>query len=234
MAQKRFNRLQKSLVFIEIIKLLKDKYTYKELSEIFNEPIPALNRYVKGQVIPAPNKTKNLMEKINQIFNLKEELKKRFKLNNNTSPILSNSSLIKLIAFAVYRHFENLNIKKVLTAPVDGLPIAVAISSLFDAQITYPKSTRDQSIENYIEQTYQPDGSKFIKSLYLEKEIFKKNEKILIVDDTIKTGATINALIELAKKFKANIEGIFVIISQDGGVNKIKENNSLIYSMIEI
>ena len=233
MVERRINRLQESLGFIEVIKLFKEKYTYKELAEKVDEPIPALNRYVKGQVIPAPNKTKQLLEKFKELFDLKTEIKKRMNENGDSTAILRNTPLMKLISLDVFSHFEENRIQQVLTAPINGLPIAIPIAHLFGASVIYTKTTRDQETENYIEETYKPDASKILQSLYLEKNVFQKNEDILIVDDIVRTGATINALINLAKKFKVNIKGIFVLISQNGGVNKIQDKDIPIYTLIE-
>ena len=233
MPERRINRLQESLGFVEIIKLLKEKYTYKELSEEVNVPIPVLNRYVKGQVIPAPNKTKQLLERFNELFDLREELKRRMNKNRDCTQIFLNTPLMKIIAFDVYSYFGDSNIQKILTAPIDGLPIAIPIAHFFGAGVTYVKNTRDQSIENYIEETYKPNSANFIQSFFLDKNTFQKNENILIVDDIIDTGVTVNALINLAKKFKVNIKGIFALISQNGGVDKIKDAEIPVYTIFE-
>ena len=105
------------------------------------------------------------------------------KENGDSSKILRNTSLMKLVALDVFSHFEDIDIQQILTAQINGLPVAIPIAHLFDANVTYAKATRDQETENYIEETYKPDASKILQSLYLEKNVFQKNEDILIVDE---------------------------------------------------
>lgn len=233
MANKRLNILQESLGFVEILKLLKEKYTYKEIAEKVHLAVPTLNRYAKGQVLPAANKTKELLQVFRELFDLKEELKKRIDETGDYTSIFTNPSLMKLIALDVYMHYQNNTIDKVFTAPIDGLPIATFIAHVFGASVAYTRFTREHPIEEYIEEAYRPAQSNRIQSFYLQKNIFKKNENVLIVDDMIKTSATLNALVHLAKRCEVKIKGIFVVLSEDGGLRKIEDKNIPIYTLIE-
>ena len=50
-------------------------------------------------------------------------------------------------------------------------------------------------------------------TLYIPKEIIKKRDSVLIVDDMIKSGETQEALVNLVKKAKAEVSGVFSLIA---------------------
>ena len=50
-------------------------------------------------------------------------------------------------------------------------------------------------------------------ALYVPKGIVKKGDSVLIVDDVIRTGETQRALINLVGRAKAEVTGIFALIT---------------------
>jgi adenine phosphoribosyltransferase len=50
-------------------------------------------------------------------------------------------------------------------------------------------------------------------TLYIPKDILKKRDSVLIVDDMIKSGETQVALVNLARKAKAEISGVFSLVA---------------------
>ena len=66
-----------------------------------------------------------------------------------------------------------------------------------------------------------------MKYLYLPKNAIKKGEHILIVDDMVRSGTTIEALARLSERARAKIVGIFMIASLDQSVQKLKSRLGL-------
>jgi adenine phosphoribosyltransferase len=50
-------------------------------------------------------------------------------------------------------------------------------------------------------------------TLYIPKEAIKKRDSVLIVDDMIKTGETQATLVNLVRKAKAELSGVFSLIA---------------------
>jgi len=50
-------------------------------------------------------------------------------------------------------------------------------------------------------------------TLYLPKDAMKRRDSILIIDDMIKTGETQAALVNLVRKARAEISGVYALIS---------------------
>jgi adenine phosphoribosyltransferase len=50
-------------------------------------------------------------------------------------------------------------------------------------------------------------------TLYIPKEAIKKRDSVLVVDDMIKSGETQAALVNLVRKAKAELSGVFSLIA---------------------
>jgi adenine/guanine phosphoribosyltransferase-like PRPP-binding protein len=62
-----------------------------------------------------------------------------------------------------------------------------------------------------------------LMSLYLPKRSIKKGERLLIVDDVIRSGETQRALLRLAKKMNAQIAGLFAVVAVgDKGIRALE------------
>jgi len=76
-------------------------------------------------------------------------------------------------------------------------------------------------VEEFLEQkvVYSPSS---VKYLYLPRNAIKKGEHVLIVDDMVRSGTTIEALAHLAERARAKIVGVFTIASVDQSVQRLK------------
>ncbi|MEM2567704.1 MAG: phosphoribosyltransferase family protein, partial [Candidatus Bathyarchaeia archaeon] len=68
-------------------------------------------------------------------------------------------------------------------------------------------------VKEFLEETFVLRDSGVTITLYVPKEAIKKRDSVLIVDDMIKTGETQAALVNLVRKAKAEISGIFSLIA---------------------
>jgi len=142
------------------------------------------------------------------------------------SGVTSNVGLLRQVAKVVYSEFSLVPVEKVLTMEVDGIPLAVEVAGEFNVNLAVARAEKDLGVEEFYEQkvVYSPSS---VKYLYLPKNAIKKGEHILVVDDMVRSGTTIEALARLAEKARAKIVGIFMIASLDQSVQKLKSRLGL-------
>ena len=202
---------------VEILKLLKKTHTYSELSSTSGLPITVLNRYIKGRVLPSQERSKLLLKTFQDMFNLSQEVRKRIIFDKNgyfdNTPLLSDTLLSRAIAREVARRFSGKKITKVLSPAVDGIPIAVHVASELGVDLVIAKKTKEVGIESLIEESYVPSFSGVMMTLYLPKKAITSKDKLIIVDDVIRSGETQRALIDVANKQGAAIVGIFILVA---------------------
>jgi adenine/guanine phosphoribosyltransferase-like PRPP-binding protein len=219
------------LATVELLRTAKKRYTYRELSAKTNLPVTVLSRYVKGHVLPNTERAHDLWEALSKIVGLESELRRRIKFDrdgyfDNTS-IIGDLNLLGQAANHALAKFAGKRITKVLTAAVDGVPLATMVANALGVNIAIAKSTKEVGVTSFLEETYVLEGSGFTVTLYVPKlyvvkdkegtirrELtLKKSDSVLVVDDIIKSGGIQSALLNLVGQAKAEVSGIFALIA---------------------
>jgi len=214
---------------VELLATLKKSYSYRELSSILGLSAPILSRYVRGHVLPSASRSEKF------IATFRERLLRKIVTDlvritadgsYDISGVTSNVGLLRQVAKVVYSEFSLVPVEKVLTMEVDGIPLAVEVAGEFNVNLAVARAEKDLGVEEFFEQkvVYSPSS---VKYLYLPKNAIKKGEHILVVDDMVRSGTTIEALARLAERARAKIVGIFMIASLDQSVQKLKSRLGL-------
>ncbi|MDV3277473.1 MAG: hypothetical protein LYZ69_03280 [Nitrososphaerales archaeon] len=214
---------------VELLATLKKSYSYRELSAILGLSAPILSRYVRGHVLPSATRSEKFIATFREKL-LRKIVLDAVKVNPDgsydISAVVSNVGLLRQIAKVVYSEFSLVHVDKVLTMEVDGIPLAVEVAGEFNVNVAVARVERDLGVEEFLEQkvVYSPSS---VKYLYLPRPAFKKGEHVLIVDDMVRSGVTIEALTNLAEKAKAKVVGVFSIASVDQSMPKLKSRLGL-------
>jgi adenine phosphoribosyltransferase len=205
------------MMTIELLKTAKKHYTYRELANRTKLPVTVLSRYVKGHVLPSSSRARRLWQTLEKIVGLEEELRKRIKFDDqgyfdNTS-IISDIALLQQAAQYIFYRFAGRRITKVLTAAVDGIPLATIISEALGVNLIIAKNSKEVGVRNFYEESYIPGDSAMIMSLYIPRGIIRRGDSVLIVDDVVKSGETHRALVNLVAKCRAEAAGIFALVA---------------------
>jgi adenine/guanine phosphoribosyltransferase-like PRPP-binding protein len=105
-------------------------------------------------------------------------------------------------------------VTKVLTAAVDGIPLATMVANALGVNLIVAKRNKEVGVKAFLDETFVLGRDSGVTvTLYIPKEAIKKRDSVLIVDDMIKSGETQEALVTLVKKSKAEVSGIFSLIA---------------------
>ncbi len=202
---------------VELLQTAKKQYTYRELSERTNLPVTVLSRYVKGHVMPNIGRARALWDALSKMVGLEAEFRRRIKFDKNgffdNTQIIGDINLLNQAANYALAKFAGRRITKILSAAVDGVPLATMVANALGVNLVIAKPNKEVGISSFIEETYTVDGSGHTMTLYLPKDIIKKRDSVLVVDDVIKSGETQLALLTLVDKAKAEVSGIFAMIA---------------------
>jgi len=183
-----------------IIKYNEYQKLLKEKEEVQSDSDPSVN--IEQEIKPLDREIQGILDKLKE---------KRF--IDNTK-LMSDSLFMNVLAKIVAQEYKDHNITKLLTAAVDGLPLAIRIADQLECEIIYAKNTKEVGVPKYIEETYTPSSSSGnLLTLYVPKHLLNKKDRILIVDDIIRSGYTQNALINICKKINTKVIGVFIMIS---------------------
>jgi len=260
----RTEDLKFRLATVELLRIAKKRYTYKKLEEETSLPVTVLSRYVKGHVLPNSDRAQEIWRALSKIINLEEEIRRRLRWDDdgffdNTS-IVGDTNLLSQAANYAIAKFAGKRITKVLTAAVDGIPLATMVAKSLGVNVVIAKPMKEVGVSAFVEETYTLSGSGRTVTLFVPRNAIRRHKKtketyrtekealeavkqwkskgydayltgrnaskdmyevevlriydsVLIVDDVIKTGEVQSALINLVKKAKAEVSGIFALIA---------------------
>ena len=227
------------LLAVDCLKTMKGQRTFRLLSRELSLPVGVLSRYISGSVLPKADRAEKITAYFTKSYLLKllEAAKSKSSKFIVTAEILSQPFLLNVIAFNAMKSFSAVagerKIGTVLTAAVDGVPLAVAIANLIGAKCVYAKRTQEISFsDHYVSKgtAAKPIAAPF----YLPKSLLRKNDFVLIVDDVVRAGTTFEALLSICNQAKADIAGIFAIFITSSALREIRKSHPVHYlSLVE-
>jgi adenine phosphoribosyltransferase len=211
--------LKLRLMTIELLRTAKYKrnITYRELASKTGLPVTVLSRYAKGHVLPNTARAKQLWKVLTKLVGLETELRSRIKFDEDgyfdNTEIVGDFNILQQAANHALANFAGRRVTKVLSAAVDGIPLATMVANALGVNLVVAKRNKEVGVKAFLEETYILRGSGVTITLYIPKDAIKKRDSILVVDDMIKTGETQAALITLVRKAKAEMSGLFSLIA---------------------
>lgn len=221
------------LLAVDCLKTLKQDKTYRELSKELKLPPGVVSRYVNGYVLPKKSRAEQIINYFSRIY-LKTKLREKQEITKGkifiTVDLTTKPYLLNLIARHASLKFQA-KINKVLTAAIDGIPIAIKIADIYGADSIYAKKTQEVTKGGYY--MTRESTTKYISHpFYLPKILMKKNDDVLIVDDVIRSGDTVLLLSDLIKQARANLVGVFSIFATKAGIKKLQSKGYKVESLV--
>lgn len=213
----RVRELRYRMMITDLLRVASESQTYQELSKHLGLSPPILSRYMRGHVLPSFERAQELYEKLMEITNIKEALKRRITFDEDgyidNTPLVSEMTWLKIASNYALEKFAGSRVTKVLTSAVDGVPVATLVANLLEVNLVVAKERKEVGISEYIEGTYVLRGSALKRTLYVPKASLRKKDSILIIDDVIRTGEKLRCLIDMVEEQKAEVAGIYIIVA---------------------
>jgi purine operon repressor len=216
-AGSRISDLKYKLMTVELLNFAKYYYTYRELAGIVGLPETVISRYVKGHVLPTIDRARSINQTLQKIMRLEGEIQQRIKFDElgyfDNTRLISDTLLLERAVQHAIQAFAGKRITKVLVAAVDGIPLATLIAHRLGVRLVIAKKSREVGVHEFIEEVYIPGKTAIMMSLFVPRDAIRKGDCVLIVDDVIDTGETQIALSRIVQKAKAEVSGIYALVS---------------------
>jgi len=209
--------LKLRLMTIELLRTAKKQYTYRDLSSKTGLPVTVLSRYAKGHVLPNAERARLLWRTLTKMVGLQVELRRRIQFNNegyfDNTDIIGDFNILRQAAHHALAVFAGRRVTKVLTSAVDGIPLATMVSNSLGVNLVIAKLNKEIGVPAFLEETFALKDSGVTKTLYIPRDVLKRRDSVLIVDDMMKTGEEMVALINIVHKAKAEVSGVYSLIA---------------------
>ncbi|MHA1242976.1 MAG: phosphoribosyltransferase family protein [Candidatus Heimdallarchaeota archaeon] len=208
------NDLKKRIRSIELLRMLKKYHSYEELSKIMGYSKVVLNRYIKGHVLPGSERANEIIDVAKANLDIVKLVKDQLVFYRgffDTTMLLGNTSLLKLVAQYVADNFKEAGITKICAVAPEGMPIAVHLATELGVDIAIAKRTRDLGVREFVKVHFPQEQTGELLSLNLPKGLLTLDDRVLIIEDSCRTGTTMEMMGELVQKSMAKIGGVFVL-----------------------
>jgi len=144
-------------------------------------------------------------------------------------------ALMRACGKALAERFRNVGATKVLTAEISGIAPALMTAEFLGLPVVYARKAKPITMPDQVFLTLAPSHTKGrIVELIISPEYLAGDEKILIIDDFLASGATIKGLVRLAQTAGATVVGIGALIEKtfEGGREMLRPLGVPIESLV--
>ena len=131
-----------------------------------------------------------------------------------------DAPLMMLIGKEMARRMGRLGATKVLTAEISGIAPALMTAWALDIPIVYARKTKPITMPDDAYSQTAPSHTKGVEvTLMASPEFLRPEDRVLIIDDFLASGNTIDALVRLVQDAGARLVGIGAVIEKsfEGG-----------------
>jgi len=118
------------------------------------------------------------------------------------------------------RLFAGVGAMRVLTAEISGIAPAVMAARYLNLPVVYARKSKPITMPNTVYLTVAPSHTKgHMVELIVSPEYLPRGEKVLIIDDFLASGSTIQGLVRLVQAAGADLVGIGTLVEKsfEGG-----------------
>ncbi|MGG4490361.1 pur operon repressor [Metabacillus idriensis] len=130
--------------------------------------------------------------------------------------ILGNPTIVNQIGRLFASVFADRKIDIVMTVATKGIPVAYAVANQLDVPVVIVRKDSKVTEGPTVSINYVSGSSKRIQTMVLSKRSLKTGSNVLIIDDFMKAGGTINGMVSMLEEFNANLAGIGVLVESEG------------------
>ncbi len=211
---------------VTLLRALKRSRTYEELAAETGLPAGDLNRYVNGHVLPGVERARAVVEGAGR-ETVVAELEERIRVDDegyvDNSGVVFDQPFLNLVAPVVATAFDDPAPDAVLTAATDGITFGAAVASHLGARVAYAKKTRETAVEEFVEARDRL-ASGIELTYYLPTAALSAGDRVLVVDDLVRSGETQALLLDVAERSDAEVVGVAALIAVgDEGLSRARE-----------
>lgn len=129
--------------------------------------------------------------------------------------ILANPSIVKKVGRLIASSFAEKEIDVIMTIATKGIPLAYAVAEYLHVPVVIVRSDSKVTEGSTVSINYVSGSTKRIQTMVLAKRSLAVGSKVLIVDDFMKAGGTINGMINIIQEFEAEVAGIAVLVESE-------------------
>lgn len=144
------------------------------------------------------------------------------------SDLLSTPEILKNVGRIIANSFKGEKIDAVMTVATKGVPLANAVANVLNVPFVIVRRDLKITEGSTVSVNYVSGSSDRIEKMFLSKRSLPAGSRVLIVDDFLKNGGTINGMISLLAEFDSSLAGVAVFAENLKGDRSVANYKSLL------
>lgn len=108
--------------------------------------------------------------------------------------------------------FSGRKIDVIMTVETKGIPLAYAVAACLNIPVVIVRRDNKVTEGSAVSINYVSGSTKRIQTMSLARRALKEQSHVLIIDDFMKVGGTIQGMMDLLYEFKATVAGVGVFV----------------------
>ncbi|MCR2823375.1 pur operon repressor [Lederbergia panacisoli] len=129
--------------------------------------------------------------------------------------LLGDSQILNEVGKHLASAVSNRDIDVIMTVATKGIPIAQTVAHHLNVPFIVVRRDSIVTEGSTVSINYVSGSSKRLQMMSLSKRSLKEGAKVLIVDDFMKAGGTINGMVNLLAEFNAIVAGTAVLVESE-------------------
>lgn len=148
--------------------------------------------------------------------------------------ILGNPQIMDKVGRLIASAYADKQVDVIMTMATKGIPIAYAVASHLNVPVVIVRRDNKVTEGPTVSINYISGSSKRIQTMLLSKRSLEVGSKVLVVDDFMKAGGTLNGMISLLEEFDATVSGVAVLIESEDTEERLVDNYLSLLKLAEV
>lgn len=138
--------------------------------------------------------------------------------------IIYNPMLVSDMGMVFANHFRHISPDYVITVETKGIPLAFMTARYLNTPLVIVRHYNEAADGASVNINYVSGSSKRIQTMVLPLRSLRRNSRLVFIDDFMKGGGTARGILDLAKEFDCQVDGIGVMIQTLEPGKKLVDN----------
>jgi len=145
--------------------------------------------------------------------------------------LLGNPDLMNRVGKVFASAFHDQQIDVIMTVATKGISIAHSIAKHLNVPVVVVRRDSKVTEGSTVSINYVSGSSRRIQTMVLSKRSMKSGQRVLITDDFMKVGGTLNGMKNLLEEFDCELAGIAVLVEAEHADDTLIDNY---YSLVKL
>lgn len=148
--------------------------------------------------------------------------------------VLGNPSIMNRVGKVFATAFADEKIDVIMTVATKGIPIAHAIARHLNVPVVIVRRDSKVTEGSTVSINYVSGSSRRIQTMVLSKRSMKSGQRVLITDDFMKVGGTMNGMKNLLEEFECTLAGVAVLVEAEHSDERLVEKYLSLVKLHEV